>query len=183
MNRQLLVGILIALLALIMLFLNKKVNLVRLYIEQLKVFKNARTGKRSIWDLICFFIFPIVIAILIVFGVPFKVTPQLAEILTTVFSLVFTILFGFAAVIVEKRESDNAKKKQVISETFVSIITATSLSLLAAVVSTLLTSITTDLYVSLLSVLLFAVSLHIIMLLLMITKRTYVIYCESERNK
>lgn len=117
-----------------------------------------------------------------IFAMPYSITSQLAEILTTVFALVFTILFGFAAVIVEKRDSDNAKKRQVFSETFVSIITSTSLSLLAAFVSILLTSITTDLYVSILSVVLFAVSFHIIMLLLMITKRTFVIYCEGEKD-
>lgn len=182
MDRQFLYGILISLVAILMLFFNKKVNLTRLFIKQLEVFKDARTGKQSIWDLICFFVFPIVIAILIVFGMSIKVTSQLAEILTTVFSLVFSILFGFAAVIVEIRESDNAKKQQVISETFVSIITSTALSLFTAVISILLTSITVELYVSILSSILFAVSLHIIMLLLMITKRTFVIYCEAERN-
>ena len=180
MNRQFWVGILIVLVA-IMLF-NQKVNLVRLLIKQLDVFKDARTGKRSIWDIICFFVFPIVIATIIVFGIPYRITSRLAEILTTVFSLVFTILFGFAAVIVEKRDSDNAMKRKIISETFVSIITSTSHSLFAAFVSILLTSLTTDLYVSILSVVLFAVSFHIVMLLLMITKRTFVIYCEGERD-
>ncbi len=183
MNRQILVVMLIALLVVIMLFFNKKVNLIRLFIEQLKVFKNARTGKQSIWDLICFFVFPIAISGLIVFGLSFRVTAQLAETLTTVFSLVFTILFGFAAVIVERRERDTEKKKRVVSETFVSIITSTSLSLFAAFISILLTIITKDLYVSILSIILFAVSLHIIMLLLMIIKRTFVIYCEGEREK
>lgn len=183
MNRQIWVVMLIALLVVIMLFFNKKVNLIRLFIEQLKVFKNARTGKQSIWDLICFFVFPIAISGLIVFGLSFRVTAQLAETLTTVFSLVFTILFGFAAVIVERRERDTEKKKRVVSETFVSIITSTSLSLFAAFISILLTIITKDLYVSILSIILFAVSLHIIMLLLMIIKRTFVIYCEGEREK
>ena len=182
MNRQLMAGITIALVAVLMLFFNRKVNLIRLFIKQLDVFKDARTGKRSVWDVLCFFVFPIVIAISIVFGMSFKITTQLAELLTTVFSLVFTILFGFAAVIVEKRESDNAIKKRVVSETFVSIITATALSLLAALVSIILTSMTGDLYVSVLSVILLAISIHIIMLLLMITKRTFVIYCEGDQD-
>lgn len=182
MNRQLWVVILIALLVTLMLFSNKKVNLFRLFVKQLEVFKNAHTGKRSIWDLICFFVFPIAISGLIVFGLSFRVTTRLAETLTTVFSLVFTILFGFAAVIVEKRESDTEKKKQVISETFVSIITSTSLSLFAAFISILLTVTKKDLYVLILSIIIFTVSLHIIMLLLMIIKRTFVIYCEDERN-
>ena len=129
-----------------------------------------------------FFRFPIAISGLIVFGLSFRVTTQLAETLTTVFSLVFTILFGFAAVIVEKSESDIEKKKRVIGETFVSIITSTSLSLFAAFISIILTVITKDLYVSILSIILFAVSLHIILLLLMIIKRTFVIYCEDERD-
>ena len=182
MNRQIGVVILIALLAVIMLFFNKKVSLIRLFIKQLKVFKNARTGKQSIWDMICFFVFPIAISGLIVFGLSFRVTTQLAETLTTVFSLVFTILFGFAAVIVEKRESNTEKKKRVINETFVSIITSTSLSLFSAFISILLTVITKDPYISILSVILFAVSLHIIMLLLMITKRAFVIYCEGKQD-
>ena len=182
MNRQIWIVILIALLAVTMLFFNKKVNLIWLFIKQLEVFKNARTGKRSIWDIICFFVFPIAISGLIVFGLSFRITTQLADTLTTVFSLVFTILFGFAAVIVERRESDTLKKKRVISETFVSIITSTSLSLFAAFISILLTVLTKDLYVSILSLILLAVSLHIIMLLLLITKRTFVIYCESERD-
>lgn len=186
MNRQMWVVMLIALLVVIMLFFNKKVSLIRLFIEQLKVFKNARTGKQSIWDLICFFVFPIAISGLIVFGISFRVTAQLAETLTTVFFLVFTILFGLAGVIVERRERrerDTEKKKRVVSETFVSIITSSSLSLFAAFISILLTIITKDLYVSILSIILFAVSLHIIMLLLMIIKRTFVIYCEGEREK
>ena len=182
MNRQIWVVILIAFLAFMMLFFNKKVSLIRLFIKQLKVFKNARNGKQSIWDMICFFIFPIAISGLIVFGLSFRVTTQLAETLTTVFSLVFTILFGFAAVIIEKRESDTEKKKRVISETFVSIITATSLSLFSAFISILLTVITKEPNVSILSVILFAVSLHVIMLLLMITKRAFVIYCEDKQD-
>ena len=182
MNRQTWVVILIALLAFMMLFFNKKVSLIRLFIKQLKVFKNARTSKQSIWDMICFFVFPIALSGLIVFGLSFRITTQLAETLTTVFSLVFTILFGFAAVIIEKRENDSEKKKRVISETFVSIITSTSLSLFSAFISILLTVITKDPYVSILSVILFAVSLHIIMLLLMITKRAFVIYCEGKQD-
>ena len=182
MNRQLMAGITIALVAVLMLFFNRKVNLIRLFIKQLDVFKDARTGKQSVWDLLCFFVFPIVIAVLIVFGMPFKITTQLAEVLTTVFSLVFTILFGFAAVIIEKRESDNTLKKRVVSETFVSIITATALSMFAALFSILIMPIKKDSYVALLSIIILAISIHIVMLLLMITKRAFVIYCESEQD-
>lgn len=111
MNRTIIILSIIAL-ATIMIFFNKKVNLVRLFVRQIQVFKNAHTNKLSLWDLICFIISPIIISVLIVFGLQYQIDASLAETLTTVFSLVFTILFGFAAVIVERSESDNSKKQK-----------------------------------------------------------------------
>lgn len=180
MNRQFWIILLIVCLAAIMLLCNKKVCLIRVFIKQLQVFKNAQNGKTSIWDIICFVFLPVMISILIVFGIPYQVDNRLSEILTTVFALVFTILFGFAAVIVEKSASDSKVKKRVISETFISIITSTVLSLIAAVISIILTIIDEDCMISMFSAILIALSLHILMLLLMITKRTFVIYCEGE---
>lgn len=180
MNRQIIVISIIVFLTVIMLFLNKKVNLFRLFVRQIQVFKNDRTNKFSIWDLICFIIIPIAISALIVFGLPYQVDVKLAEILTTVFSLVFTILFGFAAVIVEKSEDTNTKRKRVVGETFVSIVSSTALSLLAAVNSLVLIKIRSGLAASILSFILLSVSFIVVMLLLMITKRTFVIYCEGE---
>jgi len=180
MNRQTWILLVVAFLIVTMLVFNKKVSLVRVFNKQLQVFKNARTGKISLWDITCFIIIPIIISLLIVFGLPYQIDIKLAEILTTVFSLVFTILFGFAAVIVERSESDNFKKKRVIGETFVSIVASTVLSLFAAIISILLIKIENNIAVSILSVILFTISFHIVMLLLMITKRTFVIYCEDE---
>lgn len=111
---------------------------------------------------------------------PYRVSSELAEVLTTVFSLVFSILFGFAAVIMERNASDNSKKRQVVNETFVSIVTATVLSLVATIVSIFITQIEDQGMISILSVVIFALSLMIIMLILMITKRTFVIYCDGE---
>lgn len=180
MSKQTIILILIAILIAVMLLFNKKVNLIRLFIKQLQVFRNDHTGKFSFWDLMCFIVFPIFIAVLIVCGLQYHIDPKLAEILTTVFSLVFTILFGFAAVIVEQSGSNNSKRKEVIGEAFVSIVTSTVLSLLAAIISILLIKATTTLLVSILSIILFSLSISITMLLLMITKRTFVIYCEDK---
>ena len=172
--------LIIAVLFILMIFFNKKVCLTRLFIKQIQVLKNDRTKKFSIWDLMCFIVFPIVISALVTFGLSYRIDVDLAEILTTVFSLVFTILFGFAAVIGEKSVSDNPKKKRVVSETFVSIVTSTVLSLIAAIISILLTTIKDISTTSILSFVLLVLSFSIMMLLLMITKRTFVIYCESE---
>lgn len=178
MNKTLI--LIIAILFILMIFFNKKVCLTRLFIKQIQVLKNDRTKKFSIWDLVCFIVFPIIISALITFGLSYQIGVELAETLTTVFSLVFTILFGFAAVIVEKSTSYDSKKGRVIGETFVSIVTSTVLSLFATVVSILLTTIKTLSIISILSFILLGLSFTIIMLLLMITKRTFVIYCEDE---
>ena len=180
MNKQMIVLIAIGILIILMLFFNKKVNLSRLLFRQIQVFKNDHTNKYSFWDIMCFLVFPIGISALIVFGLSYQVDVKLAEVLTTVFSLVFTILFGFAAVIVEKSEDGNSKKKRVVGETFISIVTSTALSLFAAIISILLIKIKNDLAISILSMALLSKSISIIMLLLMITKRTFVIYCEGE---
>lgn len=178
MNRM--IFLIIIILFILMMFFNKKVCLTQLFIKQIKVFRNDRAKKISIWDLMCFIVFPIIISALITFGLSYRINVGLAETLTTVFSLVFTILFGFAAVIVEKSMSDNPKKKRVVGETFVSIVTSTVLSLFAAIISILLTTIKTILTISILSFVLLDLSFTIMMLLLMITKRTFVIYCEGE---
>ena len=180
MNRSIVIVLIIATLVTMMLFFNKKVNLFRLFARQIQVFKNDHTNKFSIWDLLCFTIFPIITSILIVYGLSYQIDIKLAEILTTVFSIIFTILFGFAAVIVEKSKTDNSKKERVIVETFISIATSTTLSLIAIIISILLTKFRTELAASILSVFLFTLSFIIIMLLLMVTKRTFVIYCEGE---
>lgn len=178
MNKIILLIIIV--LFLIMMFFNKKVCLARLFKKQIEVLKNDKKKKFSKWDLMCFIVFPIVISALIVFGLSYQINVSLAETLTTVFSLVFTILFGFAAVIVEKSTSYDSKKGRVIGETFVSIVTSTVLSLFATVVSILLTTIKTLPIISILSFILLGLSFTIMMLLLMITKRTFVIYCEDE---
>lgn len=182
MSKQLIISAIIAVLTATMFLFNKKVSLIRLFVRQVQVFKNGHTGKFSIWDLMCFVAFPIIISILIVYGFPYHIDAKLAEILTTVFSLVFTILFGFAAVIVEKSESNNVKRKIVVEETFISIVTSTALSLFAAIISIMLVKVTSELIVSILSAILLSLSISITMLLLMITKRTFVIYCEDKEE-
>ena len=58
MNRQFWIILIIVCLAAIMLLCNKKVCLIRVFIKQLQVFKNAQNGKTSIWDIICFVFLP-----------------------------------------------------------------------------------------------------------------------------
>lgn len=163
----------------LMLFCNRKVRLWAVLKEQVKVFNNAKKGRISLWDCLCFLIFPWVISYICTCKLNFVVEKSLAELLTTVFSIVFTVLFGFAAVMVSKIDSDNKIEKQVAEETFVSIVSATLMSLIAAVLSILLTQLESTSILKLTSTVLLGCSLIVIMLLLLITKRTFFLYVDK----
>lgn len=165
----------------IMLFCNRKVWLWAVLKEQISVFRNAKKEKVSLWDCLCFLVFPWVVSYICTCKLNFVIEDDLAELLTTVFSIVFTVLFGFAAVMVSKIDSDNKREKQVAEETFVSIVSATLMSLISAVLSILLTQIESKIILKITSVGLLGSSLVIIMLLLLITKRTFFLYIDNRQ--
>ena len=105
MNNQNFWVIFVGVLFLIMLFGNRKVRLLKIICEQMKVFRNAKTKKLSLWDFVFFVIFPIVIAVVVVVKFKLIISVDLAELFTTVFSIIFTVLFGFAAILVSKIDS------------------------------------------------------------------------------
>lgn len=164
-----------------MLLCNRKVWLWAVLKEQISVFRNAKKEKVSLWDCLCFLVFPWVVSYICTCKLNFVIEDDLAELLTTVFSIVFTVLFGFAAVMVSKIDSDNKKEKQVAEETFVSIVSATLMSLISAVLSILLTQIESKIIFKITSVGLLGSSLVIIMLLLLITKRTFFLYIDNRQ--
>lgn len=164
----------------VMLFGNRKVWLWAVLKEQLAVFKNAKKKRFSPWDCICFFIFPVILSWVLVYQLDVVISKTLAELLTTVFSIVFTVLFGFAAILVSKIDSPNKIEKQVTQETFVSIVSATLLSLIAAVLSIILTQLTAEIALQIISIGIFSFALIIIMLLLLITKRTFFLYIDHK---
>jgi hypothetical protein len=167
---------------LFMLFGNKKVRIFSVLVEQLQVFKNAKTDKFSFWDFMCFIIMPVGLAVVIVYGVEVVVDDELAGILTTVFSLVFTVLFGFAAILVGKIDSKNPIEKQVVEETFVSIISATLLSLISVILSIIVITINSTTTLPIFSLFIFSISFITVMLLLLIIKRTFIVYSNG-KNK
>lgn len=164
----------------VMLFFNRKVRLWAILKEQTKVFKNAKKQRISLWDCLCFLVFPWVFSYICVCKLDFIIEKELAQLLTTVFSIVFTVLFGFASVMVSKIDSANKTEKQVAEETFVSIVSANSMSLIAAVLSIVLTQTKSEIILKMESVILLGTSLIIIMLLLLITKRTFFLYVDHK---
>lgn len=165
----------------VMLFGNKKVRVFPVLMKQLQVFKNAKTDKISIWDIICFAVMPIVLAVVVALGFGCKIDNTLAEVLTTVFAFVFTVLFGFAAILVGKLDSNNEIEKQVVGETFISIMTSNILSLIVAVLSIVIIVTNNEIASLVLSICIYSLSFMIIMLLLMISKRTFIIYCSNKK--
>lgn len=166
-----------------MLFGNKKVRVFPVFMKQLQVFKNAKTNKISIWDIVCFIFLPIALAVLIAFGFGCVIDNDLAGVLTTVFAFVFTVLFGFAAILVGKLDSNNEIEKQVVGETFVSIMTSNILSLISAVLSIAIIITDNGIAGLVLSIFIYSFSFMIIMLLLMISKRTFIIYCSNKKSE
>ncbi|WP_440526717.1 hypothetical protein [Simiaoa sp.] len=164
-----------------MLFGNKKVRILSVLIKQLQVFKNAKTDKISVWDIVCFIFFPIVLSVIITFGFGSIIDDTLAGVLTTVFAFVFTVLFGFAAILVGKLDCDNEIEKQVVGETFVSIMTSNILSLIASILSIAIIITGDEKAKLILTICVYIFSFMIIMLLLMISKRTFIIYCENKK--
>ena len=164
-----------------MLFGNKKVRILSVLIKQLQVFKNAKTDKISVWDIVCFIFFPIVLSVIITFGFGSIIDDTLAGVLTTVFAFVFTVLFGFAAILVGKLDCDNEIEKQVVGETFVSIMTSNILSLIASILSIAIIITGDENAKLILTICVYSFSFMIIMLLLMISKRTFIIYCENKK--
>lgn len=164
----------------IMLFCNRKVRLWSLLIEQIRVFRNDKKKRISLWDCICFLGFPMVISPIFVYKLGFTINNNLAELLTTVFSIVFTVLFGFAAIMISKIDSQNKTEKQVAEETFVSIVSSTILSLIAAVLSIVLTQVKSVICLQIISSEVITISFIIIMLLLLITKRVFLLYVDRK---
>lgn len=169
-----------AALVVVMLFFNRKVRLWAVLKEQIKVFKNAKKQRISLWDCLCFLVFPWVFSYICVYQLDFVIEEELAQLLTTVFSIVFTVLFGFAAVMVSKIDSTHKTEKQVAEETFVSIVSANLMSLIAAILSIVLTQTKSEIIIKISSVVLLGSSLIIILLLLLITKRTFFLYVDNK---
>ena len=167
--------ILAIVLPIMMLLFNKKVRVLGVFFEQFKVFRNAKTERLSIWDILCFTIFPWGLSAILMFALKIKIPNGLAEILATVFSLVFTILFGFAAILVGRIDSGSDIERQIIHETFVSIIAATVLSLIVTILSIAILIVNNDTALKIIWFAVLSISFVIVMLLLMITKRTFAI--------
>jgi len=175
----------ISLALLLAILINPKIRLFNLIIQQMKVFVkfNPKITKQklSLHDMIAFIIAPIVISTIIVWGFNFIFLADVATVLVTVFSIIFTVLFGFISVLVGKTNSSNKIEKQLVSETFTSIVSAMLLAILSAVLLIIYLSVPGNiLLIKLISNIVIWFSLVSLLLLLMITKRSYIIFSNAK---
>lgn len=99
---------------------NPKVQLTKIFAEQLKVYTNDTTKKASVYDILVFLIIPIVLSVVVSISLPYTKISKASGTIITVFSIVATLLLSFLALLVDK-STINAKEKEVVKQTFVTI--------------------------------------------------------------
>jgi len=165
---------------LLTMLLNRKISIAKIFLEQLKVFKDNRTHKASPWDIFSFIICPIGLSCLATYHYKFVIEKDFAETITTAFSLIFTLLFAFEAILVNKKDSENATEREVIKETFVSIMSACVLSFVATILSIVIVCVGSDWLLKIITTIILTLAFIMIMLLLLIIKRTFKVYMRSD---
>lgn len=172
--------IITVIIALVMLF-NRKTRVTQILAAQLRVFRNAKTRKTSIWDSICFVVMPVIVAIIISFALGWEINSDtFTGILALILVLIATALeFMFLA---RRTESDNKVKKQVMDETFVSILTSNVLSLFTAILSIVVLEVYDSIAKKILTACIYSAVLMIAMLILMILKRIFALFIDNDKT-
>lgn len=86
--------IITVIIALVMLF-NRKTRVTQILAAQLRVFRNAKTRKTSIWDSICFIVMPVIVAIIISFDLGWEINSEtFVSILTSSVLSLFTAILS-----------------------------------------------------------------------------------------
>ena len=172
--------IITVIIALVMLF-NRKIRVTQILAAQLRVFRNAKTRKTSIWDSICFIVMPVIVAIIISFDLGWEINSgTFTGILALILVLIATALeFMFLA---RRTESDNKVKKQVMDETFVSILTSNVLSLFTAILSIVVLEVYDSIAKKILTACIYSAVFMIALLILMILKRIFALFIDNDKT-
>jgi len=161
---------------------NRKINFAVVFVEQLRVFKDNRTKKVSPWDIVSFILCPIFLSLVLVIWYDFSINKELAQILTTAFSLIFTLLLAFETIIVSKKNSTNDIEREVIGQTFVSAVSASIFALVGIILSIMIVFVSGVFARRVFTALILILSFMTIMFLLMIIKRTFKIFMNDSKE-
>lgn len=109
-----------ATLFLLAIIISRKTSVLKIFIEQLKIYKDDRNGKFYWLDILTFLILPAVIAVVTALNLPLSKIVNNADSIITVFSIIITLPLSFLALLID-RVLKNSKAEEVAKETFVSI--------------------------------------------------------------
>jgi len=163
--------------ALLCMILTKKIRCLQLVKDTFRVLTNYKTNKIYSHDIFAFFVCPIVLSFAIIIGLDFYFSKKIAEILLTVFSILFTLLFGVMSFITSLLDSNNIIKKQISRETFTAVsfcMLSSFLSLILLIIyNILLEQISNVICFQIISGVIISLGINLIMMFLMIIKRSY----------
>ena len=104
----------------ISILISRKVSVLKIIVEQFKIYKDDRNGKFYWLDMLTFIVFPLAIGIIVAFNLPLAKIISNADTIITVFSIIVTLPLSFLALLID-RVLKNKKAEEVAKETFVSI--------------------------------------------------------------
>ncbi len=164
--------------ALVLMFFNKKIRCGQLIKDAFAVFKDNRNGKIYWFDLLTFFGCPIAISVSVIIGFDYFFDKEMANTLLNVFSIMFTLLFGITSILTSTIESKDEIRKKISKEAFATASFSMLISLLNLVILIIYIALQqfglpTAVFMSL-SGIVIGLSLLMVMLLLMIIKRSYI---------
>lgn len=180
----------IVLFSIIILLCNRKLVNVSLIKDQLHIYykySNTRSENNIYWfDILCFFIIPLIISSGIVWGFDYKLDNESTNIILTVTSILFSVLFTVLSTITSKSKSNDSTERKVVQETF-STITAITIWLIVSIMisivySLLLSKIDNNAVFKALTNLNFAILIHSLALMLMTIKRFYLVFTNSNNE-
>lgn len=105
---------------LISILISRKASVLKIIVEQFKIYKDDRNGKYYWLDMLTFIVFPLVIGIVVALNLPLVKIISNADTIITVFSIIVTLPLSFLALLID-RVLKSKKEEEVAKETFVSI--------------------------------------------------------------
>lgn len=119
----------------IAILLNRKINIWKIIRRQFAVYRNDKTKSISVYDIFTFVVFPIIMAIALVFLIDYEFMSNRLDTMITILSIAATVLFSFLTLLMDKTKAEEGEKaKQVSNETYVTIIMTILYALLSVIV-------------------------------------------------
>lgn len=160
--------------------INPKMRCLSIIYTQFKVLRNNRTNKISIKDVFCFYVFPIIISLILVLYFEIHLSVLVIDNLITVYSVVFSLLFGVATILVTRNET-NSFSKTVNKETIITCLNGVLVCFLILVVLLLMNvmNVENETLCNTFNITLFSLMIVSFNYLLMILKRFFILISEN----